>query len=936
MELPESDSEEILSTPHVAATQYTAEWQKTIGKVIKSVVSIHFCQTCPFDTDTALASQATGLVVDAEKGFILTNRHVVCAGPFQGYCIFDNHEEVDVYPVYRDPVHDFGILKFDPKAIKHMPVTSLELRPDLACVGAEIRVVGNDAGQKLSILSGVISRLDRNAPDYGEGYNDFNTNYIQAAAAATGGSSGSPVINKNGFVVALQAGGTLGAATDFFLPLDRPLRALECIRNGQSVSRGTIQVQWIFQPFDECRKLGLSNNWEASIRFAFPKETGMLMAKVVLPKGPADKKIEEGDLLINVNGKLLTQFISLGSILDSSVGGKVSVLVQRGGEDINIELNVENLHDITPDRFVSVAGALFHDLSYQHGRLYAIPVKNQGVFISKSAGSFAFQDIESGWLLQSIDHKDTPNLDAFIEVMKEIPDRARVVVTYKHLRNLHMPITSTITIERHWHQEMRMAKRNDETGVWDYSVIAGPVPPTTPVTRKANFVRIDSAFPQAVDIVRSFVRVSVSMPVKLDGFPTVRKVGYGLVLDADQGLVIVSRAFVPHQLCDISLTIADSIIVDAKVEFMHPLQNYAIIRYNPALVDAPVKTPKLATEFVKRGEETIFFGFNKNLRPLVIKTVVTDITTVSVPSSASTPRYRATNVDAVAVDASLAGQCRSGVLVKEDGTVQALWLACTGPAGGVEYTLGLATPMVLPVLKKIQTGFMPQLRILDIETYTEQMSQCRIMEVSEQWIEKVEREDRERHQLFIVHKVDSGHNGGLEEGDVILTLNGKLITRAHQFDIMYNNRYLDIAVVRKGEELLIKVPTVSIEDLETDRVVIFCGATLQRPHHAVRQWVRTVHSDVYVSDRAPGSPSDMYDLEPTNFLTHVNGVPTSDLTSFLKEVKKIADNQFFRLKVITLDNLPKVVTMKKTEHYFPTTECIKDLSEELGWKMIRH
>ena len=46
--------------------------------------------------------------------------------------MFDNHEEVDAYPVYRDPVHDFGILRFDPKAIKYMQVTALPLRPDLA------------------------------------------------------------------------------------------------------------------------------------------------------------------------------------------------------------------------------------------------------------------------------------------------------------------------------------------------------------------------------------------------------------------------------------------------------------------------------------------------------------------------------------------------------------------------------------------------------------------------------------------------------------------------------------------------------------------------------------------------------------------------------------------------------------------------------------
>ena len=78
----------------VTATADTAEWQATIEAVVKNVVSIHFCQTCSFDTSSALASEATGFVVDAAKGYILTNRHVVGSGPFWGYCIFDNHEEV--------------------------------------------------------------------------------------------------------------------------------------------------------------------------------------------------------------------------------------------------------------------------------------------------------------------------------------------------------------------------------------------------------------------------------------------------------------------------------------------------------------------------------------------------------------------------------------------------------------------------------------------------------------------------------------------------------------------------------------------------------------------------------------------------------------------------------------------------------------------------
>lgn len=50
----------------------TAEWQATVEHVIRNVVSIRFCQTAAFDTEAALTSEATGFVVDAEKGFVIT------------------------------------------------------------------------------------------------------------------------------------------------------------------------------------------------------------------------------------------------------------------------------------------------------------------------------------------------------------------------------------------------------------------------------------------------------------------------------------------------------------------------------------------------------------------------------------------------------------------------------------------------------------------------------------------------------------------------------------------------------------------------------------------------------------------------------------------------------------------------------------------------
>lgn len=784
--------------------------------------------------------------------------------------------------------------------------------------------------------------MDRNAPEYSEGYCDFNTNYIQAAAAASGGSSGSPVVNIDGYAVALQAGGRQdGAATDYFLPLDRPLRALDCIKKGLPVTRGTMQVQWLIKPFDECRRLGLASAWEAEVRTKFPKETGMLVAEIVLPKGPAHTKIEEGDVLVKVNDELLTQFVRLDDILDSSVGGKVKLLVQRGGEDFEVTVDIEDLHSITPDRYVSVAGALFHDLSYQQARFYAVALKDQGAYCCEASGSFRFDGCEFGWLVQSVDNKPTPNMETFINVMKEIPDRARVVVTYKHLRDMHTLNTTILLIDRHWHRKITLHTRNDSTGLWDSKTLAEALPPIPPPAQKANFIQMAGAqHLSAVDVVRSFVRVSVSLPLRLDGFPKARKVGFGLVVDADKGLVIVSRAIVPFDMCDISITIADSIIVDGKIVFMHPLQNYAIIQYDPKLVQAPVKTAKLATESIKQGASTIFFGFNQNLRPVVAKTAVTDITSVAIPASTTTPRYRAVNLDAITVDTSLSERCGSGVLVAEDGTVQALWMTYLGERTSngrdQQYHLGSATPALHAVVDEVRTGVKPSLRILNLETHIIQMSDARIHGISQEWIDRVEKEDPERHQLFMVRKVDANHTGGLMEGDIFLTLNGRLVTRVTDFDVMYRNETLDAVIIRKREEMKLQITTVPTQEFETDRSIIFCGAVLHRPHHAVRQQISKIHSDVYISARMPGSPAYMYGLAPTNFITHINGVPTPDLDAFVQETNKIPDNTYFRLKLMTFDNQPWVVTMKQNMHYFPTVEFVKDASESEGWRRIMY
>ena len=126
------------------APAYAQTWEETLERVVPAVVSIEVSPTRNFDTDSASNAQGTGFVLDAEAGLILTNRHMVHPGPVTAEAIFVNNEEVELQAIYRDPVHDFGLYRFDPEDVRFMELSELELVPEAAEVGAELRVVGND------------------------------------------------------------------------------------------------------------------------------------------------------------------------------------------------------------------------------------------------------------------------------------------------------------------------------------------------------------------------------------------------------------------------------------------------------------------------------------------------------------------------------------------------------------------------------------------------------------------------------------------------------------------------------------------------------------------------------------------------------------------------------------------------------------------------
>ncbi|KAF9372729.1 hypothetical protein CPB97_001047 [Podila verticillata] len=917
------------------------QWQKVIEASVKAVVSIRYSQVAAFDTEGAGMMQASGFVVDAEKGIVLTNRHVTCSGPFLGEAIFHDHEEVEVHAIYRDPVHDFGFLRFDKSKIKYMDVVSIPLAPELAKVGIDIRIVGNDAGEKLSILSGSISRLDRNAPVYADlSYNDFNTFYLQAAASASGGSSGSPVFDINGNAVALQAGGNTSSATDFFLPLDRIKRALEYIRNDEPVPRGTIQTQFLYRPFDETRRLGLSQETESMIRSTFPDEIGMLVAEKVLPKGPGCQFLEEGDVLVSVNGELITKFVPLEDCLDRNVGKEIEIVTERGGERRVFKVTVQDLHSITPDRFVQIGGTQVNQLSYQLARAFCVPV--EGVYVSCAMGMFRLDGHGSGYIIKSIDNHPILTLDDFIRVLSAIPDRERIPVVHYRINDIHTTSITIVQMERHW-TPFRMAVRNDKTGLWDFTDLAPPIPPKAIVPSTARFLELDKSLGQAKQLFHSMVDVAFRMPQRLDGFPRSRKYGSGLVLDAVRGLVVVSRNIVPFAMGDLNITVAHSVIIPGKVVYLHPTHNFTIISYDPAHIgDTPLQSAEISPIEPVQGHRVSLVAFNSNHRPVCVETVITDITSVAIPQNYA-PRFRSINFDSITVDTPQAHSCSSGVLADSAGRVQALWLSYMGhrsntSGSDTEYHLGLSISTILPVLKPLQQGLYPKLRSLNIELAPVLMSKARHMGLSDTWVKRVEAANPARQQIYIVRRTEAGSLSAtiLKELDLILSINGQVITRIQELDVQYEAESLEMVVLRNKEELTLTVPTEAVDGNGTSRIVWWAGAMLHEPHKAVLQQSKQVPSRVYISLRSYGSPSYMYGMASMMWVTHINGTPTPDLDSFLGAVRQCPDNTYVRVKIMSFEMVPSVLSVKTNMHYWPTSEMTKDDTQESGWRTVEY
>lgn len=903
-----------------------ANWAGTVGAVADSVVAINLSRLRAYDDDAQTSTTATGFVVDAERGLLLTNRHVIGAGPVRATATFQNQERVDLIPVYRDPIHDFGIFRYDPSKLRFAKPRALELDPEGARRGLNIRVIGSDGGEQLSILAGTIARLDRAAPRYGRyGFSDFNTFYYQAASGTSGGSSGSPVVDINGKVVALNAGANSKTASSFFLPLWRIQHALSRLQSEEPVARGGLETVFSHKPYRTVARFGVPTDViEASRKFD-ADNTGMLVVGQVFPGGVAEGGLQVGDVLTQIDGETVHEYVALDAVLDARVGEQVDVEVYRQGKPVQMQMQVADLHAGIPQRILEIGGGLVHDMTLHQSRTMNKP--RRGVAVVDTGYVFRRGSIPDDAIITSINSKPVDNLDDFLAVLGESKHKDQWLVRYIAPGREHTTELSRVKVDHRWF-EANLCERRDNALMWQCEIVeqneevkaeAGTMVPPPPATGDALLDRLSPLL----------VRVDFDLPHPVSNVYATNFRGTGLLIDPAAGLVVVDRNTVPATLGDVQVTLFGTEQVSGKVVYLHPQHNIAFIKIDPSRLPLDrLEAPQLRSDFDISEKVSTLVGFGMSGNIIKQPTGSSSSDTLIFGSS-RWPRFVQSPMDAY----SLLNPPRSlgGVLTDDSGLLYAFWTSFAFPDGNEvsEGEWGMPADILRQALEDYRSG--DQHYALDAALSYVPLYEARMMGLTpERTAELAGLDVRQRRALYVREVQDES---ALQVGDVLVAVDGQVINSLRSLEIAVQKPQVMLTVLRDGTEQDVDYLTEALAATGAERVVSWNGVYVQEVTREVRHKMAAPVEGVYISSIEPGSPTLQEKLYPNRLITAVDGVSIASLDEFVAQLKDREAGGTVRLSTHLLSDYQQLVSVDVQPAFWPNFELQRD--DEGNWTRSR-
>jgi S1-C subfamily serine protease len=269
-----------------------------------------------------------------KRGYVVTNNHVVQGSQSVEVVFADGNKIENVQVAGTDPNDDLAVLKLTPPA--NMVVATLGDSSKLQ-IGEEVLAVGNPLGITETVTHGIISALGRSVSES----TTTIPNAIQTDAPINPGNSGGALADLQGNVIGIPTLAAIdpefnapASGVGFAIPVNQvKLIVPQIIQNGTVVHTGRAALGISSQDVSDLQ--GMDN---------LPVDHGVFVAGVQSNGPAAQAGLQQGDVIVAIDGKEVDNNASLGDILATKApGDKVSVSVYRGNQQLTLNVTLGEL-----------------------------------------------------------------------------------------------------------------------------------------------------------------------------------------------------------------------------------------------------------------------------------------------------------------------------------------------------------------------------------------------------------------------------------------------------------------------------------------------------------------------------------------------------------------------------------------------------------------
>ncbi|WP_373777387.1 DegQ family serine endoprotease [Glaesserella sp.] len=266
--------------------------------------------------------EGSGVIIDANKGYVVTNNHVIDSAEKITVKLDDGREFIAKL-IGSDPMSDVALLQLEnPKDLTEIKFAD----SDKLRVGDFTVAIGNPFGLGQTVTSGIVSALGRSTGSLDDGFES----YIQTDAAVNRGNSGGPLINLQGELIGINtaiispSGGNAGIA--FAIPSNMVNNLVHQIVEFGGVKRGLLGIK------------GGELNADLAKEFDVKAQQGAFVSEVMTDSAASKAGLKAGDVIVALNGQKIRSFSELrAKVATTGAGKEIEITYLRDGKENSVK-----------------------------------------------------------------------------------------------------------------------------------------------------------------------------------------------------------------------------------------------------------------------------------------------------------------------------------------------------------------------------------------------------------------------------------------------------------------------------------------------------------------------------------------------------------------------------------------------------------------------